>query len=687
MLFLSPTMAHATMLLALFYSFDLVASRSYEHLLEHAQLDTISQNATLAVSSSSPSSWLVLQFKNPSEVLSILLLIGGDIVQKAIAQLVGRWTVTPAAFSFGWVSYAFMALSSAFGDGTLMPLPDVPCRVVNLKTGHYRQNESWVIGRLLRDLELKFDLPVGHRRPVIRILTTTDIGANPRGDKCWWSFLFFIPAQLLLAAGPLIARRRNWTILMVTAAGSLLATITSSLPQWRKEKFNCRTNSKETYVITRGNGHPHVFVIQNGAIYPSNPTDQSKKSGISVNLEDLAVAYPATTHSTRIAVFFLALLWVFFLITVAGLKQDAWYLLGVGSLGTMHNIFVANRKRSPRANGVPLKRSKNLTNTGDNPSGDGQADVQGYACVEIGHPATDPSLSTMDVLKLAEEKYAGLGILLLKIFFPGDVDQDEVEYWKTQRNSLSVRRQGLKVLLDSNTESLAVPPTKRRPPLFSRTSSSISWRGLTGKTSHRQDTDPEKGKTSTKQPAREQVQKNSTDGSISDGTQSSDRVSTHDFGRQSPKVRPETIVQGVQQSPSSLNPRRSADSSALAVTNSHERNDTVKYEEFSSEDKPEDIFLSRPLYPVISEQEPAEGTETAHKGTTEQETTVGARMSSTERVVPSRRQSYTATPNRFPRAARPPALRTQTSHATGGAGPVPGLTRRARTFSFPTNSI
>jgi hypothetical protein len=132
---------------------------------------------------------------------------GGDIVQKAIAQLVGRWPVTPAAFNFGWVYYAFMTLSSALGDGTLIPLQEIPCRVINLKTGHYRQNEYWVIGRLLRDLELKFELPAGHRRPVIRILTTTDASAYPRGDKYWWSFLFFIPVQLPLAAGPLIASR------------------------------------------------------------------------------------------------------------------------------------------------------------------------------------------------------------------------------------------------------------------------------------------------------------------------------------------------------------------------------------------------------------------------------------------------------------------------------------------------
>jgi hypothetical protein len=680
----SSSVAYATVMLILLHSFGSAAtSQSHGHLLARTQPDSTTSNTTTATSFSTPSSWLLQQYKNPSEALSVLLLIGGDIVQKAIAQLVGRWTITPAAFSFGWVSYAFMALSSALGDGTLMPLPDVPCRVINLKTGHYRQNESWVIGRLLRDLELKFALPAGHRRPVIRILTTADIGANPRGDKCWWSFLFFIPAQLLLAAGPLIAPRRNWTILMVTSAGSLLATMTSSLPQWRKEKFNCRTNSKETYVLTRGNGHPHVFVIQNGGIYFPNPKDETKTSGISVNLEDLAVAYPATTHSTRLAVFSLALLWVVFLVTVAGLKADAWYLLGVGSLGTIHNIFVANRKRSPRASGVPLKRFKKQADNVSEALGDIQRNVEGYACVEIGHPDIDASLSTMDVLKLAEEKYAGLGLLLLKIFFPGDADQDEFEYWKTQRNSLSARRLGLKALLDSSTEALAAPPTKRRPALFSRTSSSISWRGLTAKTSHRHDPDPEKGKPSVKQAAKENATRKGTDGSMSTSTESADGVATFDFGQRSPGV----TAQSIHQSPTSLTSRQSNDGPTAAITELNEQDTMTGAEEYFLSNGSEDVFQNRPLYTVISEQEPAAGAEAADKESVEQGTAVETMVPRHERLPPSRQQSYTTTSNRFARTARPPALRTRTSQATGRADPVPGLPRRARTFSFPTNSI
>ena len=89
---------------------------------------------------------------NPSEVFSVLLIIGGDIIQKAIAQLSGR-RVTFLSFSFGWVAYAFGALMSAFGDGTFMPPPDYPASVIEVGSRNKKANGSWVIGRLIRDLE------------------------------------------------------------------------------------------------------------------------------------------------------------------------------------------------------------------------------------------------------------------------------------------------------------------------------------------------------------------------------------------------------------------------------------------------------------------------------------------------------------------------------------------------------
>lgn len=61
-----------------------------------------------------PASLLAAQWSNPSDTLSVLLLLGADVVQRAVAEQSGR-SITPVAFSFGWVAYATGALLSAFG--------------------------------------------------------------------------------------------------------------------------------------------------------------------------------------------------------------------------------------------------------------------------------------------------------------------------------------------------------------------------------------------------------------------------------------------------------------------------------------------------------------------------------------------------------------------------------------------
>jgi hypothetical protein len=40
------------------------------------------------------------QWKHPGDVFSVLLILGGDVVGRALAQLVGGW-LTPPTFSFG----------------------------------------------------------------------------------------------------------------------------------------------------------------------------------------------------------------------------------------------------------------------------------------------------------------------------------------------------------------------------------------------------------------------------------------------------------------------------------------------------------------------------------------------------------------------------------------------------------
>jgi hypothetical protein len=97
-------------------------------------------------------SQLRAQWSDPGDVLSLLLIIGGDIIQKALAQsTAGR--VPPVCFSFGWVAYSFTTLVGVIGDGRLLPPPDYPVKVFNLETAYMRENKNWILGRILRDNE------------------------------------------------------------------------------------------------------------------------------------------------------------------------------------------------------------------------------------------------------------------------------------------------------------------------------------------------------------------------------------------------------------------------------------------------------------------------------------------------------------------------------------------------------
>jgi hypothetical protein len=89
------------------------------------------------------------QWKNSSDTFSLLLLVGGDVIQKAMAQFNGR-RYRPIAFSFGWVAYAFSALMFAVGHLKILPDPDCPSTVINCRSGYASTNQSWILGRLIR---------------------------------------------------------------------------------------------------------------------------------------------------------------------------------------------------------------------------------------------------------------------------------------------------------------------------------------------------------------------------------------------------------------------------------------------------------------------------------------------------------------------------------------------------------
>lgn len=306
---------------------------------------------------------LAIQWQNPADILSLLLIIGGDVVQRAIAQLVGVYIqpcpngpklhLTPVAFSFGWVGYTFTSLASVIGDKQLMPSePDSPSIIINCPTGYRRINRSWLLGRILRDHELAVNEISGPEYAVLaatkkRMSLRIDIfevreDGRPQIDRIWVLGWLTIIAQLGVSIAPWI-RYGDWGIFLVTASGTVFALLTGSLRQWRLEKWagrrlnqpGSREGKHKTVCLTRGNGHKHAMILIG--------------KGAACDLEALATATSESLDETRWLLGVFAVVWSCLLITVSGLKQNTWFLVLVGAMGMVQNIYASAARRSSGA--------------------------------------------------------------------------------------------------------------------------------------------------------------------------------------------------------------------------------------------------------------------------------------------------------------------------------------------------
>ena len=351
------------------------------------------------------SSSLYSQWTNPSDILSLLLLIGGDVIRCALAQQVGDRFPTPVVFSFGWVAYAFLTVLSSVGNGQLMPdSPDCSAVVFSTQFGYPRTNQSWILGRLLRDFE-SYWMPAQAKKGLTEMLRQAGsqkaglcisvfeaahspaVAGVPKRDIYWYSGYAVAIVQLAIASIPW-GVWGEWEIFIITAGGTLLAFATGSLDRWRTERWHCRRNSKKNFVLTRGNGSQHALVVLG--------------QGRGLDLEDLATSGEAvgSLGTTRIAILGLAVLWVALLLTVSGIKNHTWFLVAVGALGMVHTIVIAGAPRKPEWFGVPLEYCNVFANR-----------------------------KVIDALKAAETEYPGVGRAMLPTFFPAGLKPDEDEWW------------------------------------------------------------------------------------------------------------------------------------------------------------------------------------------------------------------------------------------------------------------
>lgn len=355
--------------------------------------------------STSTSAELASQWINPGDVSTILLALGGDVVQKAFSQGTGKVYV-PVCFSFGCVAYAFIALVGIIGDGRLLSPPDYPCKLFNLRSGYHLESKSFVLSRLLRDLEAiesrntdgdedtngDYD-PNGYALRISVFEATWNGNDRTQFSWSWIHLVGFIVTllQFTLAAIPVIVNR-TWSVLLITAAGTVLVQWTGLLPQWRAEKLPNRQRSPEIYALTSGNGSREVMVIlgygrcldleslaasqspRNGRPWekfrwlskpqqgynkePSIPRRNTFLRKAKKCNTGLFQGFPVGFIITQVSCGCLSVLWLLLLVNVSAgsMFPESWCLIGVGALGMFQNAWLAARELSPEMRNIPLKR-------------------------------------------------------------------------------------------------------------------------------------------------------------------------------------------------------------------------------------------------------------------------------------------------------------------------------------------
>ena len=189
------------------------------------------------------------------------------------------------------------------------------------KSGNVRNNKSWIIGRLLRDHEHRSSDLVhredrGGNHEALRVsvfqVAKTPAPATIARDWVFYSGFVVMVVQFAVASVPIILTR-NWSIMMVLGAGTILALLQGALPQWRKEKWACPKKGGNAVSITQGNGSRHVMVIL-----------ESEYNGLELEILGAGSKNIPCSRWELVCISVLTSLWTVLLITVAGMSDDSW---------------------------------------------------------------------------------------------------------------------------------------------------------------------------------------------------------------------------------------------------------------------------------------------------------------------------------------------------------------------------
>ncbi|KAI1273771.1 hypothetical protein F5Y07DRAFT_391026 [Xylaria sp. FL0933] len=287
---------------------------------------------------------------NPGGVATVLMIIGGDIVQKALAQTTGC-LYTPVCFSFRWVAYAFIALVGVLGDGKLLPPPDYAIKVFNLGSGYCRDNKNWILGRIFRDIETYMSreepMPYGG----IRISVWEATENLHRHTQHSQSSI----ANFALASG-----NGSKDVVIILGKGSCL----DKKPLATGNRGNSLYMTNQASFQSPGRVRPVYYLIID-------------RTGNRMTSARVIWGLPSGFWITLCICVVQSLAWLVILITAA-LAENTWFPILAGVIGTFQNACLAAIERPPKRRNLPLQHVETIMRQ---KFMDGLMDLEvGYGC-------------------------------------------------------------------------------------------------------------------------------------------------------------------------------------------------------------------------------------------------------------------------------------------------------------------
>ncbi|KAL1602516.1 hypothetical protein SLS60_005932 [Paraconiothyrium brasiliense] len=357
-------------------------------------------------------------------LIAISMVIGEPILHTAFAVTTAEVCNTEFIFvplSFGWLSHAVNSLLPVLaGVRGLMPEPESDCQIVNMKSGKSRKNKSWILSRMLRDLEKETDNSIGGLN--ISVYDAVKVNKRAVGNRCPYTLTNFTYWVQTLAVNVYFIRmiysgnlvQSLSLVVLLGYFGITLSFSTTQVSAWRAEKFTARPDGGEKNVcaLIRGNGHRHVFIIR-------NCHDKA------LNLEDLAAAsttdYDWFGTGDGYVLIGTAVGWLIFTVVACHLTHGAGLLFGIIALGSVSNIITA---ACPAAF---FRRIGQYTNT--LPGARDQLATTPRYPIDITFRETWSHDDVMEALKNLETKYPGYGETLLKTLFPTQLSPEDELFW------------------------------------------------------------------------------------------------------------------------------------------------------------------------------------------------------------------------------------------------------------------